>query len=141
VSASSEHRINRLRQLLAQLERLPASPERDRMLREVRARVVDVDTGDEPTTLLAGYAESALAADPRVQARQAPKAVPPAPPEPPKPGAAPHGAGVGQVTTGAADPLPLAPDEVLSLDDSDPFWPADAPADLTVAPWTRGLRG
>jgi hypothetical protein len=114
------------------------------MLREVRARVVDVDTGIVPSPLLAGYAESALAADPRLQARQAPRAVAPARPEPPEPDRAPRReaeVAAGEDSTGAADPLTLAPDEVLSVDDPDPFRPDDARSDLAVSPWTRGLRG
>jgi hypothetical protein len=164
VTVSSEHRLKRLRHLLAQLERLPPSPERERMLREVRARVVDVDTGIAPSTLLAGHAESALAADARLPARQAPRGVAPAPAaaghrprpaapaEPPEPVRAPHDEaevvadesfpGPGDRLSRAADEvLSLAADELLSLDDSDPFGPADAQADRAAAPWTRGLRG
>jgi hypothetical protein len=48
----SEERRRRLKEMLAQLERLPASPERDRMLREVRSRAVDLDTGVSPRPLL-----------------------------------------------------------------------------------------
>lgn len=182
---SSDHRLKRLRQLIAQLERLPPSAERERMLREVRARVVDVDTGIAPTTLLAGYAESALAADARLPGRQAPRGVTPAPAaedRPPRPAAPPElaraaydeaevaaggsfarredesFAGAGDQLSLAADDrrshaagdrpspaaddrLSLAADDVLSLDDSAPFWPADAPAHRAAAPWTRGLRG
>ena len=49
---SSEHRLRRLRELLARIEQLPASSERERMLGEVRARVVDVDTGVTPRAML-----------------------------------------------------------------------------------------
>src|SRR6185437_9270954 len=49
---SSEHRLQRLRELLARLEQLPASPETERMLAEVRSRLVDVDTGVTPRAML-----------------------------------------------------------------------------------------
>jgi len=52
--ASTDLRLKKLRELLAKLERLPESPERERMIREVRTRVVDIDTGEEsrsPLTL------------------------------------------------------------------------------------------
>src|SRR3954451_19369808 len=44
--------LRRLKDLVDQLERLPASPDRDRMLTEVRSRVVDVDTGVTPRAML-----------------------------------------------------------------------------------------
>jgi hypothetical protein len=42
------HRLKQLHVLLDRLERLPASPNRDWMLTEVRARAVDVETGVRP---------------------------------------------------------------------------------------------
>jgi hypothetical protein len=44
-------RLDQLRRLLDQLERLPASADRDRMLAEVRGRAVDVETGIAPTPM------------------------------------------------------------------------------------------
>jgi hypothetical protein len=41
------HRLEQLHLLLGQLERLPASPNRDWMMVEVRARAADVETGVE----------------------------------------------------------------------------------------------
>jgi hypothetical protein len=41
----SAERVRRLRDLADRLDRLPATEERDRMLRKVRARAVDLDTG------------------------------------------------------------------------------------------------
>ena len=49
---TTEPRIQRLRDMVAQLERLPASPDRDRLLSEVRSRAVDVDTGVTPRSML-----------------------------------------------------------------------------------------
>src|SRR3954469_2484164 len=41
-------RLKRLRTLVAKLERLPASTQREWMLTEARARMVDVETGEVP---------------------------------------------------------------------------------------------
>jgi hypothetical protein len=49
---SSKDRLVRLRQLVGRLEQLPGSPERDRMLAEVRARAVDLETGVKPRAML-----------------------------------------------------------------------------------------
>jgi hypothetical protein len=45
-------RVKRLKDLVDLLERLPASPDRDRVLSEVRSRAVDVDTGVTPRAML-----------------------------------------------------------------------------------------
>ena len=44
-------RLDQLRGLLDRLERMPASPDRDWTLAEIRARVVDVETGTPPTPM------------------------------------------------------------------------------------------
>ena len=49
---ASARRRTRLQQLVERLEQLPASPERDRMLSEVRSRAVDLDTGVAPRAML-----------------------------------------------------------------------------------------
>jgi hypothetical protein len=41
-----------LKRLMARLEQLPVSPERERMLDEVRSRAVDLDTGVTPRAML-----------------------------------------------------------------------------------------
>ena len=43
-------RIERLRGLIAAIERAPRSPERDRLLREVRDRMVTLQSGVEKST-------------------------------------------------------------------------------------------
>jgi hypothetical protein len=48
----TEQRVQRLRQMVDQIQRLPESPDRDRLLNEVRSRAVDVDTGVTPRALL-----------------------------------------------------------------------------------------
>jgi hypothetical protein len=66
-------RLEQLRGLLDRLERMPASADRDRMLADVRARVVDVETGMPPTPMRAlplDELEAEIAADrvPRAEA-------------------------------------------------------------------------
>jgi hypothetical protein len=146
MSVTSAQRLKRLRELLAKLERLPESPERERMLREVRARVVDVDTGETPRAMLAadGAAEPASEPPRRVAGAPAPRAVPAAqrgrvPVEPP-PGRVEPAAG-RPLPPGVADLAPQFPvDELLSLDESAAVLPGrDGRGE--PAPWTRGLRG
>jgi len=45
-------RVQRLRDMVDQIERLPDSPDRDRLLSEVRSRAVDLDTGVTPRAML-----------------------------------------------------------------------------------------
>jgi hypothetical protein len=49
---ASARRRGRLKQLVERLEQLPASPERDRVISEVRSRAVDLDTGVTPRAML-----------------------------------------------------------------------------------------
>jgi hypothetical protein len=145
VSASSEHRLKRLRELIAQLERLPASAERDRMLREVRARVVDVDTGFAPRAFLPSDVDSILASGPGSSIPRKVDAPKPAEDRPrPRPIALPQSSKPVHVPPNApvrrAD-AEVAADVLLCLDDSTSFWPGEAEAEAAPAPWTRGLRG
>jgi hypothetical protein len=48
---SIDSRLTRLRALVDQLERLPASTRRQWMLSEARARLVDVETGETPRAM------------------------------------------------------------------------------------------
>ncbi len=152
--------------MLKQLERLPASAERDRMLNEVRARVVDVDTGVTPRAILPVDADSMLAADSGIPAIRAHKTVERRPADeahrrprlvarpqramPAAParlesvsraGDEPAAAGSGFGSSGEALP-PLGSGELLSLDDSAVF-PShpDGQADHRRQPWRLGLRG
>jgi hypothetical protein len=141
MSVSSE-RLKRLRDLLEQLERLPPSSEQERMLREVRARVVDVDTGESPRAMLPVDIDSMLETGASAPATRAPKRVPPLPVDerrrpatamvpkaPATVSAAPPEAVSHSGVEVARERPPLA--DVLSLDD----------APTTAGPWTRGLRG
>ncbi len=49
---TTDVRLKRLRDMIVQVEQMPPSPERDRVLQEIRARAVDVDTGVSPRAML-----------------------------------------------------------------------------------------
>jgi hypothetical protein len=126
-----DRRIERLRDLVSRVERMPASPERDRVLREIRARTVDLDTGVRPRPM--------RPVDPAPPIRRAgkPRRMTVPAPEP-----------VQAPRTTPAVMSPRAPlartDELLSLEDSPWLWPSaggQEPAGQAVRPWTRGLRG
>jgi hypothetical protein len=51
-AVASKDRRERLKLLLDQIGRLPESPERDRMLWEIRSRAVDLDTGVSPRAMV-----------------------------------------------------------------------------------------
>jgi hypothetical protein len=134
--------------MLDQLERMPATAERDRMLREVRARAVDVDTGVAPTALPPLFEKPPPASDPPARVRRAPKVVAPAPAaQASRPRATPRGepakpvqVSPGRATPGAGDRLTLAADDLLSLGD----WSSLPPSEAQTGPvpaWRRGLRG
>ena len=136
---TSQHRLARLRALLEQLERLPASEERDRMLREVRDRIVDVDTGVTPRAMLPVDSDSMLApgrAQPAIRARKTHVRAPAESGRRADPGPIP----LGPIPLIGDDGLPrLGAGEPLSLDDVTPLPPARGPD--AARPWTRGLRG
>ena len=158
---SSEHRLRRLRELLARIEQLPASSETERMLREIRARVVDVDTGETPRAMLPVDPVPLLATDPEPSAASVPNTVRSTradhdrgradgpPPQRTKPVRAAGSRSVGRATaaglTAAQDREWLslvATNEVLSLDDAAQLQPPGEPrAGQDRRPWTRGLRG
>ena len=162
---STEHRLRRLRELLARIEQLPASSERERMLGEVRARVVDVDTGVTPRAMLPVDLVPTLATNSGLPTAPAPKAVastradhdrgcpggpspkrskavPGAPPEAVFP-SGPRTSAVGLSTADDREWLsPVATNEILSLDDSAQLSLAgEARVGHDRRPWTRGLRG
>lgn len=119
-------RVKRLRDLIAQIESLPASPDRDRLLNEFRSRAVDVDTGVTPRAILPlrEPAPAPARARTRTVTRMAPST--PAAEEP-----------------ASSHDEPFFVTEWLSLDDT-PV--STAPQDQgsggrPVPPWTLGLRG
>ena len=137
-------RIKRLRDVIDQIERLPASPDRDRLLSEVRSRAVDVDTGVTPRALLP-MREPA----PSPVLHRAPQgdraaivtgtAFSPTVP-PPVELACPASAASGSNDLDE----PFWVDGRLSLEDSLPIAPLPhvrARGGRFIAPWTLGLRG
>ena len=133
---SSDDRLQRLRELLARIEQLPVTAESERMLREVRARVVDVDTGMAPRALLPVDPVPMPAAEPKPPAAppaRAPKRVAAAPPAP-------------AVRLSVADDREwlslVAKNEILNLDDAAQIAPpGEGRTGNDRRPWTRGLRG
>jgi hypothetical protein len=133
-TVSSEQRLQRLRELIAQLERLPASADRERMLREVRGRLVDLDTGVAPRAMLPIEAEAMHAADPAPRTVRAPRPRPPLPADDARrPRAVPPPKPVETISLGVSD--------LLSLDDPAPSPPREERPERRAGPWTRGLRG
>ena len=133
---SSADRLGQLRELVGRLERLPVTEERDSVLRKVRARVVDVDTG-VTTPQVAARTAVVVVDDPRVRpdvprvARSGGRRSRPSECAPPRVG---HAVAMG----GSSDVL--AVDRRLSLEDLEA---PDATAFGTFGhrAWTRGLRG
>ncbi len=113
---SGSDRIAELRILAARIARLPQSEERDRVLGEVRARLVDLDTGTTPRAM--------RAAEPPPVPRDLRARRDPGPP-PPRRALAP----VPVPASGAVDLLATA--ERLCLEEDVASGKA----------WRRGLRG
>jgi|SRR5215207_6271064 len=127
-------RVDRLKDMVDRIERLPASAERDRLLSEVRSRAVDLETGETPRAMLPMREPAIDPAVSRLSKRTGAS----------KPRPAAHAAGPARPATGAGRSVePLGPfawaEETLSLDDS-PESPGQAPSGAG-APWARGLRG
>ena len=148
---SADDRLTRLRALIGRLERLPASPETEWMLREARARMVDVETGEQPSGMRPR--EEDPPAEPPRRGRDAAVKRPtrprpsapeprhaPAPDTPTDDGSKPVDIAAGTDRSAAS----LGTDGLLWLDDSpteaDPS-PAGAEGDPASHPWRRGLRG
>jgi hypothetical protein len=115
-------RVKRLKDLIEAVMRLPDSPDRDRLLSEVRSRAVDLDTGVVPRAMLPMRepVPAAMAPTPRPKRRTP---VVPARPAP----ALDSQTDWLDVLGGAAQ---------LSLEDSQARDDNRAPR-----PWTLGLRG
>lgn len=148
-----DRRLSRLRDLVARLERLPESAHREWMLAEVRARMVDVDTGSPPQPL-----RPLREAEPPPATTRPTKRPPTMRPEPTRDAgvepreAAPaqqssHSAGAPtedrsgdrRVESDEAPPLLVDPDHVLWLEDSPDA--TENPPGSELPRWRRGLRG
>jgi hypothetical protein len=114
-------RVKRLKDLVEMVMRLPESPERDRLLSEVRSRAVDLDTGVTPRAMLPMRepAPAPAAATPKRRPVMVPRQAP-APPRDTQPS--------WDEVLGATGHLSL--DDSLSRQDG-----------RTARPWTLGLRG
>ena len=138
---ATDPRIQRLRDMVAQLERLPASPDRDRLLSEVRSRAVDVDTGVTPRSMLPMRepkpepARVLIRPTPRHRAKIAKREAPWTPA--PSAGSARRSDAAGP--TNAPEQWPVLGGH-LSLDDT-PQPHVLMSGNRAVPPWTLGLRG
>ena len=139
---ATQGRVQRLRDMVDQIERLPESPERDRLLSEVRSRAVDVDTGVSPRAML-------------------PLREPPLPPLPvlPRPAKRDKARIIRRVVPRTPAPAvesarrrfaagpSMTPErsfllnDYLSLEDAPPLPDIRVRGNLTAPPWTFGLRG
>ena len=136
-------RVKRLRDLVAQIELLPVSPDRERLLSEFRSRVVDVDTGVTPRAMLP-LRESAPAPTLRrpPQRDRAPSITRMAPPPPAPAVELARPASVAGRSKNVEEPFWV--DERLSLEDSlrlSPLPMFGRGAKRAVPSWTLGLRG
>ena len=137
---SGDNRLKKLRDLVAQLERLPDSAERERMLREVRGRIVDLDTGVAPRPMRPVEDESAADVR-RPRALPLPEPVRPVQVPPDVPASVPRADVEDESSSiGIVDLLALGVDDLLSLDDPAPSGP-ERDGGPAAPPWTRGLRG
>src|ERR1700712_233217 len=158
-------RLAQLRVLLDRLENMPASPDRDWMLAEVRSRAVDIDTGIAPRpmrpleggmTLEAEATPARPAAAPAKRKPQPqPQVQPPAPVRAPAPRRAPAPAPrpatiIQSPSWEVTIPTPgnrddrvdlLALDGLLSLGDDAPAGEPGESDARSTRPWAGGLRG
>ena len=77
-------RLNQIRALRERLERLPASPQRDQLLQDVRRRAVDIES-DAPTAPMRPFVPDA-----DVPSQEAPSATPTPRPKRPSPAPSPE---------------------------------------------------
>jgi hypothetical protein len=128
-------RIQRLQGALARLERLPASAERDEILNKIRARAVDVETGETAPSVPVLRPRKVQTLPPAVvhpPKRLAKPAVRPPQPRTLATAPAPHPLVVARTREDGAVDL-LGDGGLLSLE--------DAPVALAGRPWSSGLRG
>jgi hypothetical protein len=132
-------RVKRLTDLVAQIELLPVSPERERLLSEFRSRAVHVDTGVTPRAMLP-LREPALAPVPfrPPQRDKAPSIARMAPPPPAPAVEFARPASAASRSKNLEEPSWV--DERLSLEDS-PLPHARKRSERAVPSWTLGLRG
>jgi len=133
-------RLQRLKDLVDQLERLPESPDRDRVLAEVRSRAVDVDTGVTPRAMLPVREPTPPPSAPKPRPKRYRFTTPMPTPSPARP-AQPARPAVTRATT--EDLGVLLWDDRLSMEDAPELAPlphAKNNSDGSVPPWAFGLR-
>ena len=136
-------RLEQLRGLLDRLERMPASADRDWMLREVRARAVDVETGVKPGALRAlprdEAGADAMACRTSTPVKPARRVTDRAPvPE----SRARRGVPISRPSLPAVRERAGDESAVDLLGRSGLLWLHDPPADAAAnRPWSAGLRG
>jgi hypothetical protein len=133
------NRVKRLKDLVEMLERLPPSPDRDRVLSEVRSRAVDVDTGVTPRAMLPVREPSPPPVLPKLPKRDRARSITrTAPPPPARPIELAH----SPFANGRSKDLDqtVGLDERLSLEDS-PLPHVQAHGDRAIPSWRLGLRG
>ena len=132
-------RVDRLKDMVDRIERLPPSAERDRLLSEIRSRAVDLETGETPRAMLPMREPATAPAVTRLSKRAgASKSLlrPPAGEVAPARPAAGAGGSPERLAAFAWN------GERLSLEDGPDSPSPDGQApDGAAAPWTRGLRG
>jgi hypothetical protein len=132
-------RVQRLRDMVDQIERLPASPDRDRLLSEVRSRAVDVDTGVTPRAMLPLQEPEPAPVVPRPEKRETTKIIRRVAPRTPAPAAKPARPSSAASPAKNPEQWPLL-DDRLSLEDT-PQQHVRVSGKRAVPPWTLGLRG
>jgi hypothetical protein len=134
--AMAADRVKRLKDLIDVVMQLPESPDRDRLLSEVRSRVVDLDTGVTPRAMLPLREPALVPVAPRLLKRSA--AMRPAPPRTPSPAPAQPAPALRSTADLDWDKV-LSETALLSLDDAPGCWPARH-GDRSARPWAGGLR-
>jgi hypothetical protein len=138
-------RLDQLRALLDRLERMPASAGRDWTLAEVRARVVDVESGTPPTPMRA-LPQDELEAEIAAERSSRPEAVTRAKICPRKPSRRAHRARLFH-SAARTPPVPACErrrEEVVDLLEQGCVMFLEEPAAAEPAvrrPWIGGLRG
>ena len=132
----ADDRVKRLKDLIDVVMRSPESPDRDRLLSELRSRAVDLETGVTPRAMLPlrEPAAAPVPVAPRLPKRRA--VMPPAPPRTPAPTPAPALRSTAELDWDKV----LSETPLLSLDDVPNCWPAQQD-DRSARPWAAGLRG
>ena len=136
----ADDRLIKLRALIDRLERLPTSAESEWMLREARARMVDVETGEMPSGMRPLAEPPPPPPEPRRPAPRQPQRIEPEPPVSEASTGRVDGGGEKSAAADASD-ASFGTEGVLSLEDSSSDGPDGNGGGAGTRPWRRGLRG